>query len=123
MLAALGQSITTQWSLTPISGLHYWWILVTSPETLIFLFFMITDPRTTPTGRMRRIVFGAAVGVMSTVLLAPWPTEFGTKVGLLSGLRRGDRGAAVRRALVGARVARTRTERAAAIRCSAGMSP
>ena len=86
VLASLGQSITTQWSLTPVSGLHYWWILVTSPETLIFLFFMITDPRTTPAGRLSRITFGCAVGVMSTVLLAPWPTEFGTKVGLLSGL-------------------------------------
>ena len=86
VLAALGQSITTQWSLTPISGLHYWWILVTSPETLIFLFFMITDPRTTPSGRRARIAFGCAVGVMSTLLLAPWETEFGTKVGLLAGL-------------------------------------
>jgi Na+-translocating ferredoxin:NAD+ oxidoreductase RnfD subunit len=86
VLAILGQSITTQWSLTPISGAHYWWILVTSPETLIFLFFMITDPRTTPVRRMPRIAFGCAVGVMSTVLLAPWATEFGTKVGLLSGL-------------------------------------
>ena len=86
VLALLGQSITTQWSLTPISGLHYWWILVTSPETLIFLFFMITDPRTTPAGRRPRIGFGCAVGAASTLLLAPWETEFGTKVGLLSGL-------------------------------------
>jgi hypothetical protein len=86
VLAALGQSITTQWSLAPVSGLHFWWILVTSPEVLIFLFFMITDPRTTPTGGGARIVFGCAVGVMSTVLLAPWETEFGAKVGVLSGL-------------------------------------
>jgi hypothetical protein len=86
VLAMLGQSITTQWSLTPIDGLHYWWVLVTSPETLIFLFFMITDPRTTPAGRRGRIVFGCAVGAASTLLLAPWETEFGTKVGLLSGL-------------------------------------
>lgn len=86
LLALLGQSITTQWSLTPISGLHYWWILVTSPETFIFLFFMITDPRTIPAGRRGRIAFGCAVAATSTVLLAPWETEFGTKVGLLSGL-------------------------------------
>ncbi len=85
-LAMLGQSITTRWSLTPISGTHFWWILVASPETLIFLFFMITDPRTTPKGRLARVVFGCAVGAMSTVLLAPWQTEFGTKIGLLSGL-------------------------------------
>ena len=86
LLALLGQSITTQWSLTPIGGLHYWWILVTSPETFIFLFFMITDPRTTPAGRRGRIAFGCAVAAVSTLLLAPWETEFGTKVGLLSGL-------------------------------------
>ena len=86
VLAVLGQSISTQWSLTPISGLHYWWVLVTSPETFIFLFFMITDPRTTPTGRRGRIAFGCAVGAASTLLLAPWETEYGTKVGLLSGL-------------------------------------
>ena len=86
VLALLGQSITTRWSLTPISGTHFWWILATSPETFIFLYFMITDPRTSPAGRGGRIVFGCAVGVMSTVLLAPWQTEFGTKVGLLSGL-------------------------------------
>jgi Na+-translocating ferredoxin:NAD+ oxidoreductase RnfD subunit len=86
VLAVLGQSITTQWSLTPVGGAHYWWVLVTSPETLIFLFFMITDPKTTPTGRTPRIVFGSAVAVVSTILLAPWPTEYGTKVGLLSGL-------------------------------------
>jgi len=86
VLALLGQSITTQWSLTPITGIHYWWILVTSPETFIFLFFMITDPRTTPAGRRARIAFGAAVAAASTLLLAPWETEFGTKVGLLSGL-------------------------------------
>jgi hypothetical protein len=86
VLALLGQSISTQWSLTPVDGLHYWWVLVTSPETLIFLFFMITDPRTTPAGRGGRIAFGCAVGAASTLLLAPWETEFGTKVGLLSGL-------------------------------------
>lgn len=86
VLALLGQSITTRWSLTPISGAHFWWILATSPETLIFLYFMITDPKTTPDGRGARILFGCSVGVMSTVLLAPWQTEFGTKVGFLSGL-------------------------------------
>lgn len=86
VLAVLGQSITTQWSLSPVSGTHFWWIVITSPETLIFVLLMITDPRTVPTGRSARIVFGCATGVMSTLLLAPWETEFGTKVGLLGGL-------------------------------------
>lgn len=84
--AALGHSITARWSFAPIEGWHLWRTIVLSPETMIFLFFMITDPKTTPRGRIARVAFGAAVGIVSTVLLAPWPTEFGSKVGLLSGL-------------------------------------
>lgn len=86
VLAVMGQSITARWSLTPVEGARFWWILVFSPETLVFLFFMITDPRTTPLGRRARIGFGVGVGALSAVLLAPWPTEFGAKVGFLSGL-------------------------------------
>jgi Na+-translocating ferredoxin:NAD+ oxidoreductase RnfD subunit len=86
ILAALGHSITTRWSLMPIEGGHFWWIILTSPEIFIFLYFMITDPRTVPSGRVARIVFGATVGVLASLLMAPWKTEFGTKVGLLSSL-------------------------------------
>ena len=86
VLAASGHCITARWSFTPVCGLHFWWIIVTSPEILVFLFFMITDPKTVPSGRVARMVFGVAVGVVSTFLLAPWGTEFGAKVGLLSGL-------------------------------------
>jgi hypothetical protein len=86
VLALIGRSMTTRWSLTPISGWHFWWIVMTSPEIFIFLFFMITDPRTVPSGRTARIVFGAVLGVVCTLLLAPWDTEFGAKVGLLAGL-------------------------------------
>ena len=35
-------------------GGYFWWVLVTSPEVLVFLFFMITDPKTTPKGRAGR---------------------------------------------------------------------
>jgi hypothetical protein len=86
VLAALGHSMTTGWSFSPVEGWHLWRTIVLSPETMIFLFFMITDPRTTPRGRRTRIAFGVLVGVTSTLLLAPWPTEFGSKVGLLAGL-------------------------------------
>jgi enediyne biosynthesis protein E5 len=86
VLAMLGHSITTRWSFAPVEGWHLWRTIVLSPETMIFLFFMITDPKTTPSGRAARVAFGASVGVVSTLLLAPWPTEFGSKVGLLSGL-------------------------------------
>jgi hypothetical protein len=53
---------------------------------MIFLFFMITDPRTVPAGRVGRVAFGLLVGVTSTLLMAPQTDEFGTKVGLLAGL-------------------------------------
>jgi hypothetical protein len=59
---------------------------VTSPEVLIFLFFMITDPKTVPTGQVGRVAFGALVAVVSVLLMAPQTDEFGTKVALLSGL-------------------------------------
>jgi Na+-translocating ferredoxin:NAD+ oxidoreductase RnfD subunit len=86
ILAASGHCMTANWAFAPVCGGQYWTTIVTSPEVLIFLFFMITDPKTTPTGRVGRVVFGALVGIVSTLLMAPQADEFGTKVGLLTGL-------------------------------------
>jgi Na+-translocating ferredoxin:NAD+ oxidoreductase RnfD subunit len=86
LLAASGHCMTANWSFTPVCGPDFWRIIVTSPEVLIFLFFMITDPKTTPLGQVGRVVFGATVGVVSTLFMAPMTDEFGTKVGLLAGL-------------------------------------
>ncbi|HEY7667984.1 MAG TPA: hypothetical protein VIE12_07640 [Actinomycetota bacterium] len=86
VLAASGHCITARWSAAPVCGARFWWIVALSPEILIFLFFMITDPKTTPSGRVARITFGAAVGVASVLLIAPQTTEFSAKVALLSGL-------------------------------------
>jgi hypothetical protein len=86
ILALSGHCITARWSFEPVCGMHYWWVVVTSPETLVFLFFMITDPRTVPGGRVARVAFGASVGAVSTLLMAPQTTEFGAKVALLAGL-------------------------------------
>jgi hypothetical protein len=69
-----------------VCGAHFWWVIVFSPEILIFLFFMITDPKTTPAGRVARVVFGIGVAMVCTLLIAPQTTEFGAKVALLSGL-------------------------------------
>ena len=74
------------WAFAPVSGFDYWRVIVTSPEVMIFLFFMITDPKTVPAGRVGRVIFGFLVAVMSTLLMAPQVDEFGTKVGLLAGL-------------------------------------
>ena len=86
ILAGSGHCITTNWAFAPVCGFDFWRTIVTSPEVAIFLFFMITDPRTVPAGRVGRVVFGLLVAVASTLLMAPQTDEFGTKVGLLAGL-------------------------------------
>ncbi len=86
VLAASGHCMTARWASAPVCGSHFWWVILTSPEILIFLFFMITDPKTIPSGRVGRLVFAVGVGLASTLLIAPQPTEFGAKVGLLAGL-------------------------------------
>jgi hypothetical protein len=86
VLAASGHSMTARWAFAPVSGFDFWRVIVTSPEVLIFVFFMLTDPKTVPTGRVARIVFAFLVAVVSTLLMAPQSNEFGTKVALLGGL-------------------------------------
>ncbi len=86
ILAASGHCMTANWAFAPVCGVDFWRVIVTSPEVLIFLFFMITDPRTVPAGRVGRVVFGILVALIGTLLLAPQTTEFGAKVGLISGL-------------------------------------
>ena len=54
VLAVSGHAMTARWHVGPITDGYFWWVLVTSPEILVFLFFMITDPKTIPsTPRMR----------------------------------------------------------------------
>ena len=48
VLAAAGHTMTARWHLGPIEGAAFWWFLLTSPEVLVFLFFMLTDPKTSP---------------------------------------------------------------------------
>jgi hypothetical protein len=59
---------------------------VTSPEILVFLFFMITDPKTIPKAQRARLVYGAAIGLLGALLIAPAPTEFWSKVAVLGAL-------------------------------------
>ncbi len=86
VVAASGHCMTANWAFVPVCDAQYWRLIVTSPEVLIFLFFMITDPRTVPAGRVGRVVFGALVGIVCSLLMAPQADEFGAKVALLSGL-------------------------------------
>ncbi|MGH8924657.1 MAG: hypothetical protein ACRDWA_08510 [Acidimicrobiia bacterium] len=86
LVAMTGHCITAAWSLRPVCGFDFWQIVLTSPEVLIFLFFMLTDPKTTPVSTIRRVVFGATLGILCALLMAPQGDEFGAKVALLGGL-------------------------------------
>ena len=86
ILAASGHCMVARWAFAPVCGFDYWRVIMTSPEVLVFLFFMITDPKTVPSGRVSRVVFGSLVAIASTLLMAPQTDEFGTKVALLGGL-------------------------------------
>ncbi|MGI8973398.1 MAG: hypothetical protein ACR2HI_04400, partial [Gaiella sp.] len=53
---------------------------------LVFLFFMITDPKTTPASRSARRLYAVSVAVVAALLIAPTTTEFASKVALLGAL-------------------------------------
>jgi Na+-translocating ferredoxin:NAD+ oxidoreductase RnfD subunit len=74
------------WYSTPLCGQQLWQILVTSPELLIFAFFMIPDPRTVPDGQAGRFVFGVLVAFFAVVLIGPTTLEFWTKTAILASL-------------------------------------
>lgn len=86
VLAASGHCMIATWSTTPVCGERFWTTLSTSPEILIFVFFMITDPKTIPRGRSARVVFAATLAVFTTLMIAPHTLEYGAKVGLLASL-------------------------------------
>jgi Na+-translocating ferredoxin:NAD+ oxidoreductase RnfD subunit len=86
VLAATGHAMTARWHLGPITGPYLWWSLLTSPEVLVFLFFMLTDPKTAPRAPRARVVYAVSVGLLAALLIAPTRTEWATKVALLGAL-------------------------------------
>lgn len=86
ILAASGHCMTTAWALQPVCDGQFWRVVALSPEVLVFLFFMITDPKTIPKGRLARIVFAGSIAALCAILMAPQTQEFGAKVALLAGL-------------------------------------
>ena len=86
VISVADHGMTARWHFGPITGWAFWSTLVTSPEVLLFMFFMITDPKTVPRGRVARVAFAVCVGLLGALLIAPQKTEFGAKVGLLSAL-------------------------------------
>jgi Na+-translocating ferredoxin:NAD+ oxidoreductase RnfD subunit len=86
VLALAGHTMTARWHLGPISGFQLWSVLVTSPEVLVFLFFMITDPKTAPRSPRGRLVYAVSLGLLAGMLIAPTITEYAAKVALLGSL-------------------------------------
>lgn len=86
VIAASGHCMVARWAFAPVCGVDFWRVIVTSPEVFIFVFFMLTDPKTVPAGRVGRILFALLLAVVATLLIAPQTTEFGTKVALLGSL-------------------------------------
>ncbi|MDP9389338.1 MAG: RnfABCDGE type electron transport complex subunit D, partial [Actinomycetota bacterium] len=74
------------WHEGPVSGASYWANVVASPEVLVFVFFMMSDPQTAPRSSLGRIVYGAVTAVVAAVLLSFQPTEYATKVAILASL-------------------------------------
>src|SRR6202158_4432193 len=78
--------MVASWHVTPMCGSYLWQILVTSPEILIFAFFMMPDPKTVPEGQVARVVFGVLVALLAVLLLGPTSLEFWTKTAILGSL-------------------------------------
>lgn len=86
ILAMTGSSFIAIWHEGPITGLSYWLNIATSPELLVFVFFMMSDPQTAPKAPTGRVVYGAAVAAVAAGLIAFQPAEFGIKVAILASL-------------------------------------
>ncbi|HEY1737121.1 MAG TPA: RnfABCDGE type electron transport complex subunit D, partial [Acidimicrobiia bacterium] len=86
VVAMLGHDMTAHWHVGPMGGAAFWWVLVTSPEVLVFACFMITDPKTAPATGRARVGYGVAIGVLAALLVAPQRTEYASKVAVLASL-------------------------------------
>lgn len=84
--AAGGKSFIAIWHDGPVSGLSYWANIALSPEVLVFVFFMMSDPQTAPRTARGRIAYGVATAVLTAGLVYFQPTEFGIKLAILSSL-------------------------------------
>lgn len=86
IFAVAGRSYYATWHDGPVGGSFYWLTIALSPELLIFVFFMITDPQTAPKLQLGRIIYAVATAVVAAGLIVIQPTEYGIKVAILSSL-------------------------------------
>ncbi len=86
VVIAPGHEMTARWHSGPLTGLDLWRSIAFSPEILVFLFFMITDPRTIPATARGQRIYAISVAALAAVLIAPWTTEFSAKLAVLGSL-------------------------------------
>jgi len=86
IFAVAGQEYYATWHEGPVSGFFFWSSIAFSPELLIFVFFMTTDPQTAPKSPRGRIIYAVATATLAAGLIAIQTTEFGIKVAILSSL-------------------------------------
>lgn len=86
IFAVAGRSYYATWHNGPVGGSFYWLTIALSPELLIFVFFMITDPQTAPRSPLGRKIYAVATAVVAAGLILIQPTEFGIKVAILASL-------------------------------------
>ena len=86
VLALSGHAFTANWHLGPVADAYFWKVLVFSPEVFIFLWFMITDPRTAPETARGQRIYSVAIGLLGALLIAPMQSEYWAKVALLAAL-------------------------------------
>lgn len=84
--AVIGRCFLATWHGGPVCGTDYWLNLVTSPELLVFVFFMISDPKTAPRMPAARIAYGTITALLAGGLILFQPSEFGIKVAILASL-------------------------------------
>ncbi|HEX2064838.1 MAG TPA: RnfABCDGE type electron transport complex subunit D [Acidimicrobiales bacterium] len=86
IFALNGNHFFAIWHEGPVEGLSYWANLALSPEVLIFVFFMMSDPQTAPRTRLGRILYGGGTALLAAGLLSFQTTEFAVKLAVLSSL-------------------------------------
>jgi len=86
LFALTGRTYWATWHHGPVGGSFYWLTVALSPEVLIFVFFMISDPQTSPRSQLGRKAYAFATAVIAAGLIGLQNTEFGIKVSILSSL-------------------------------------
>jgi Na+-transporting NADH:ubiquinone oxidoreductase subunit NqrB len=86
LFALFGRTYYASWHHGPVGGSFYWLTIAMSPELLIFVFFMITDPQTAPKSATGRKIYAVATATVAAGLILVQSTEFGIKVAILSSL-------------------------------------